>query len=108
MNDFSTKAIVMSRVRAIHSMRPFVSTGALSIVLVVVSLYAISREVWVAMVFRNMPQATDVLAVANFFASAFLHTGFLVQAFSMLALVAALALIREALKSLPFLTPARA
>lgn len=95
-----TKAIVMSRVRAINFMRPFVSTGALSIVLIGVSVYAVSREIWVDMVLRNMPNLADIGAVANFFAHAFLHTGFIVQAFSVLALVATFFLVRESLKSL--------
>jgi hypothetical protein len=89
-------------------MRPFVSTGALSVVLVVVSLYAISREVWVEMVFRNMPSVTDVAAFTNFFVSAFLHTGLLVQAFSVLALLSAAFLVKEGLKSLPLFAAAKA
>lgn len=97
----TTKSIVMSRVRAIHRMRPFVSTGALCFALVIVSVYAISREVWVEMVFRNMPSVTDAAALANFFAHAFLHTGLLVQAFSVLALLSAAFLVRESLRALP-------
>lgn len=83
----TTKDIVMKRVRRIHFMRPFVSTAALAALLALVSLYAISREVWVAMVFANMPSLADLAAVLRFFAAAFLHTSFLVQAFSVLALV---------------------
>lgn len=103
-----TKHIVMSRVRAIHFMRPFVSTGALCVVLALVSFYAISREVWVEMVLRNMPSPADLTAFVNFFTVAFLHTGFVVQAFSVLALLCAFLLAREVLRSLSFLTPARA
>lgn len=95
----TTKAIVMSRVRAVHALRPFVSTGALCVLLVAVSVYAVSREVWVDMVFHNMPSVTDLGALANFFTFAFLHTGVVVQAFSVLALVSALFLIRESIRS---------
>lgn len=100
MTDSRTKKIVMSRVRAINFMRPFVSTGALSVALIVVSVYAVSREVWVEMILRNMPRITDVGAVMNFFTYAFLHTGLLVQAFSVVALVSAFFLIRESFKSI--------
>lgn len=96
----NTKNIVMSRVRAIHTMRPFVSTSALCVVLALVSVYAVSRAVWVEMVLRNMPDITNVSAVVSFFTYAFLHTGFLVQAFSVLALISAFFLIRESFKLL--------
>lgn len=104
----TTKAIVMSRVRTIHAMRPFVSTGALAFVLVLVSVYAVSREVWVEMVFRNMPDITNVVAVTNFFAQAFLNTGMVVQALSVVAMVATLFLVRESIKALSFLSLSRA
>jgi hypothetical protein len=96
----NTKAIVMSRVRAIHFMRPLVSTQALCAVLAIVSVYAVSREVWVEMVLRNMPEVTNVVAVANFFAHAFVHTGLIVQAFSVVAFASALWLVVEGGRSL--------
>lgn len=104
----TTKTIVMSRVRAIHMMRPLVSTGALSLVLGVVSVYAVSREVWVEMVLRNMPDITNVAAVLNFFTQAFLNTGFLVQVFSIVAGISILFLARESMKALSLLSLSRA
>lgn len=104
----NTKHIVMSRVRAIHRMRPFVSTSALCAVLALVSVYAVSREVWVEMVFRNMPNLADIGAVMNFFTYAFLHTGLAVQAFSSVALMSVFFLMREALKVLTVFSPAQA
>ena len=104
----NTKAIVMSRVRAVHFMRPFVSTGALCVVLAGVSVYAVSREVWVAMVLRNMPDVTDIAALANFFVHAFIHTGLAVQAFSVLALICTALLVRESIRSLAFFSLSRA
>lgn len=95
-------SIVMSRVRTSHALRPFVSTASLGVVLMVVSVYAVSREVWVDMVLRNMPSITDVSAFVHFFTSAFLNTGFVVQAFSVLAFVSALFLVRESLRALSF------
>lgn len=90
------KQSVMVRVHAIRLMRPFVSTGAMASVLVLVSAYAISREVWVAMVLANMPPVQDVAALTRFFASAFLNTSFIVQAFSVVALGSVVWLAREA------------
>lgn len=96
----TTKDIVMNRVRRIFLMQPFVSTGALCAVLVLVSLYAISREVWVAMVFANMPSVSNIGALTSFLISAFLNTSFLVQAFTILALSSALTLARETARTL--------
>jgi hypothetical protein len=103
----NTKNIVMSRVRVIHTMRPFVSTSALCAVLALVSAYAVSRVVWVEMVLRNMPDITNVSALVNFFTHAFVHTGFVVQAFSVLAFISVFFLIRESFRSLVFLAPSR-
>lgn len=94
------KQSVMMRVHAIRVMRPFVSTGALAAVLVLVSGYAISQEVWVAMVLANMPPIQDVAGVARFFASAFLNTSFAVQAFSVVAVGSVVWLAREAAQAL--------
>jgi len=107
MTTTKTKTIVMSRVRAINLMRPFVSTSALCAVLALVSVYAVSRAVWVEMVLRNMPDITNVSALVNFFTHAFLHTGLLVQAFSVLAFISVFFLIRESLHSLVSLAPFR-
>lgn len=99
----NTKHIVMSRVRAIHALRPFVSTGMLYFALIVASAYAISREVWVEMVLRNMPDVTNFGALLNFFTHAFLHTGVLVQTFSIVALASAFFLVREFFRAVPAL-----
>jgi hypothetical protein len=76
--------IVMRRVRVIHAVRTLsipVSSG----LALLLALWGIGREVWVAKVFENMPAVADMPAVLSFFASAFLHTDFAVQVFSILA-----------------------
>jgi hypothetical protein len=102
------KNTVMLRVRTIALLRPLVSTSALCLALVFVSAYAVSREVWVDMVFRNMPSPADFGAFTNFFASAFIHTGFIVQAFCVLATVATVFLAREITKIVPAFSLSRA
>ncbi len=74
---------VMRRVRVIRALRPFVSNGALATLALAAALWGISREVWVARVFENMPQTLDVLAASKFFLSAFLGTDLLVQALTL-------------------------
>lgn len=90
-----TKEIVMRRVRTAHAVRPFVSGGALALLALLVSFYGITREVWVARVFANMPRMADIAGVARFFAEAFLNTRSVVQILSVLALVAVVWLARE-------------
>ncbi len=104
----NTKQIVMSRVRAIHAMRPFVSTSALCVALVLVSVYAVSQEIWVAQVIANMPSVTDVAALSKFFAVAFLNTSYIVKAFSIVAVGSVVWLAREIARSVPVSTVARA
>lgn len=94
------KQNVMRRVHTIHAARPFTGGTALAVALLVVSLYAIGRMVFVAQVFRNMPAIEDVSAVFQFFLSAFLHTDFIVQVLSVLVFMSALWMVRDAFRSL--------
>jgi hypothetical protein len=90
----------MRRVRSIHAMRAAASGIGVSFVLLVVSLYFIGREVWVARVFENMPSAGHVTAVLRFFASAFITTDAAVQALTLLSAIAVLWLLRELVRLL--------
>lgn len=103
----NTKSIVMSRVRAVHAMRPLVSTAALCALLVVVSVYAISQKVWVGHIIANMPSVTDVSALTRFFAAAFLNTSYFVKAFSIVALGSGIWFAREIARMLGELSSAR-
>jgi hypothetical protein len=91
---------VMSRVRFVHAVRPFLSNAAGSVVLLGLSLYMLGREVFVAQIFRNM-QATDPATVLRFMEEAFLNTTFVVQALTVLAALAGLWLVREAARIVP-------
>ncbi len=100
MIDSSISMTVMRRVRRIDAMRPFVSAQAISLVVFFAALWAVGREVWVAKVFANMPPFFDISDVSRFFASAFLHTEFIVQAAILLAGIALFLLMRDAIRSL--------
>lgn len=77
---------VMRRVYTIHALRKGMPMITASTLLLVLALWALGREVWVAQVFANMPSLFDVPAITRFFASAFMHTDLAVQLFSVLAL----------------------
>ena len=85
----------MRRVRIIRAVRPFVSNAAGAVALLVISLYFLGREVFVAQVFRNMPKAGDYAAVLRFFEAAFLNTSFVVQLLTVVAALGGLWLARE-------------
>ena len=88
-----TARIVMRRVHTVRRLRSIVSGATLSLVVVVLALYGIGREVWVAKVFENAP--SDFMAAAQFFLLAFTHTEFAVQAFTLTALAAMLWFFRD-------------
>lgn len=89
----------MRRVHFMHAVRPFISNAAGAIALLVLSLYMLGREVFVAQVFRNMPE-TDVAAALRFIEAAFMNTTFAVQVLTVLAAIAGLWLTRECLRLL--------
>ena len=84
---------VMRRVRIIHTVRPLVSASALALLVLVLALYGIGREVWVAKVFSNGPQG--FAGHVEYLGYAFTHTRFTVQALSLLCLASVLYLARE-------------
>jgi len=77
-NPSTIEQAVMRRVRTVHRLRPFVSMGALAVVVAAFALYGIGREVWVARVFENGPQ--DLFGRFLYLVYAFEHTRFVVQA----------------------------
>lgn len=86
--DSNIKKNVMRRVRIIKAVKPFMSMTAASFAILLVSLYEIGRFVFVAQVYRNMPAVQDIAALLSFFVAAFLNTEFIVQIFTILAIVA--------------------
>lgn len=91
----NTKDIVLARAHAISYFRPLFTRGTAAFLALAVALYFIGRFVWVAKVFENMPQLTDVLAVLRFFEVAFLHTEFVIQVSLVVAIGAGIWLARE-------------
>jgi len=97
---------VMRRVRVIRILRPVFSGFTVGCLVLVVALWGIGREVWVAQVFRNAP--ADFLSLPNFYLSAFNHTRLIVQALTILTLASVIYLARETARALSSIfTPAR-
>ncbi len=82
------KKKVMKRIYIIYVLRPLVSTGTISAFVLMTALWGIGKEVWVAHVFSNMPQLTNITAFTQFWTYAFLHTHFVVQALTIMAVIA--------------------
>ncbi len=98
---------VMRRVHTIHALRPFVSGGALAVLVAALALYGIGREVWVARVFENAPHSFALLP--TFYLAAFENTRLIVQAFTLVTLASVIYLARETAKLISnVLIPARA
>ena len=96
----------MRRVYAIRTLRYVFSGITASCLLLLLTLYGIGRQVWVARVFENAP--ADFGASLQFFISAFSHTDILVQALSLLALISLVYLARATAHLLTSsLTPVR-
>lgn len=94
MNEQSKiERIVMRRVRTIRLLRPFSSGFTVVCLLLVVTLWGIGREVWVARVFANGPQ--DFFGHALYFAYAFEHTRMVVQALALVCAASVIYLARE-------------
>lgn len=93
---------VMRRVHTIHAVRPFFSVSALASLVLVVALWGIGREVWVAHVVENFIAVVRGGHVLAFIASAFVHTGLIVQALSVLILAAAAWLVRDGVRTLSY------
>jgi hypothetical protein len=107
MNNTHIEHIVMRRVRTIRIMRALLSNGALAILALVVALWGIGREVWVARVLQNAPH--NIAFAPAFYLAAFMHTRLVVQALSLATLAALILLARETAQGLAaLLTPNRA
>jgi len=98
--ESNIKQNVMNRVRTIHTVRPFTSGTAVALFLIVLSLYAIGRFIFVAQVFRNMPSPADIGAFLNFFVVAFMHTDFIVQVLSVLVVASLIWVARDVVRSI--------
>ena len=99
-NNLPISTIVTRRIRRINALRAVISVPVFSSLVLLLSLWGISREVWVAKVIANMPAISDLPAVASFFGNAFLHTDLIVQAATVIALAALIWLAHECASTL--------
>lgn len=95
MTNSTIHTTVMRRVRTIHTLQSAASGVGAAVLLLLLSLYLIGREVWVARVWENMPNIAHVRAFTQFFTYAFTHTHFSVQILILLSVFALLWLLRE-------------
>ena len=92
-NESSIERIVMHRVRRISVLRILISGSVFAVTLVLLALYGIGREVWVARVFENGPEG--FFGQVLYLAYAFVHTRFVVQVLSLICFGSFLYLVRE-------------
>ncbi len=94
-NQTNIEQAVMRRVNRIHRLRFVVNGFTASGFVLLLALWGVGREVWVAHVFENMPHSGDLFAVSQFYLSAFLGTEFVVQALSLAIFASLIYLARE-------------
>lgn len=95
---------VMRRVFLIRILRPIISGGTLSALVLTLALWDIGREVWVAKVFANGPQ--DFFGHLTYLGYAFNHTRLIVQALVLVSFAALIYSARETARVFStFLTP---
>ena len=92
-NRSNIERVVMRRVQVIRALRPILSFDALVALVLVIALWGIGREVWVARVLENAPR--DAAALPQFYLAAFEHTRLVVQALALLTLASLVYLARE-------------
>ena len=100
----SIETIVSRRVRRMRVLRVVLSNTALASVVVVLALWGIGREVWVARILQNAPR--DLTRLPNFYLAALRHTRLAVQILSLVTLAALVELARQmANRIMAFITP---
>ena len=94
------KHTVLRRARFIRTLRPLLSGTVLGSVAVIVTLYALGREVWVARVLENIPLQAGIVAVARFFEIALLNTSFAVQVLLVLLIAGIIWVARDTARNI--------
>ncbi len=92
-SESNIERAVMRRVHLIRILGLIISTSVLAILTLVLALWGIGREVWVARVFQNAP--TDFIHIPNFFIAAFGHTRLVVQVLALLTFASFVHLARK-------------
>ena len=89
---------VMRRIRLIRILGLVISAGTLAILTLILALWGIGEEVWVARVFQNAP--ADFRHLPDFFISALGHTRLIVQALALLTFASSVYLARAAVRAI--------
>lgn len=106
-NPSSIEHIVMRRVYTIRILRIVFGGATAACLLLLLALYGLGREVWVAKVFENGPQ--NFFGHSRYLLYAFDHTRLTVQALTLATLGSLIYLARTTGQSLTsFLAPERA
>lgn len=97
---------VMRRVHLIRILGLIISTVVLALLTLILALWGIGKEVWVAQVFANGPQG--FIGHALYLAYAFVHTRIIVQVLAILTFVSFIYLARKTIRALSSsFTPSR-
>lgn len=89
---------VMRRIRIIRILWLVISAGTLAILTLILALWGIGKEVWVARVFQNAP--ADFAHFPDFFISAFGNTRLIVQALALITFASFVYLARAAARAI--------
>lgn len=92
-NISNIERVVMRRVRRMRVLRILFSNVMLAGFVLVLALWGIGREVWVARVLQNSPK--NIAALPSFYFSAFDHTRLVVQALTLLTVASLIYFARE-------------
>lgn len=88
----------MRRIHLIRILWLVISAGTLAIITLILALWGIGKEVWVARVFQNAP--ADFAHIPNFFFSAFGNTRLIVQALALLTFASFVYLARATTRAI--------
>ncbi len=99
-NPSNIERTVMRRVHIISVFRFVLSGSVFAVFILILALWGIGREVWVAKILENGP--IDFIGKFQYFFYAFDHTRLVVQALTLLTLASMVYLAREVTRSIPF------
>lgn len=97
-NQSSIERAVMRRIHLIRILGLIISTTALAVLTLILALWGIGKEVWVARVFQNAP--ADFANLPNFFISAFGNTRLVVQILAILTFASFVYLARATARAI--------
>lgn len=99
MNNQTLKENVMLRVKTVHLVRKFIHPFRLKIFILVAGVIAIEFLVSVPNVLQNMLGTVSLQKMIGYFFFAFFHTHFIIQTVTLITILSALWLIKDAISS---------